>query len=126
MAAHAAPGYRGLTFTDDMPALMAVADLVVSRAGVGTIAEVTAVGLPMVLVPGTFGGGHQEENAKAMVDVGAAVRIADGDLSPATLLTAIDGLSDERLIAMAKASAATGRRDAAQRVLAVLHRVAGK
>jgi UDP-N-acetylglucosamine--N-acetylmuramyl-(pentapeptide) pyrophosphoryl-undecaprenol N-acetylglucosamine transferase len=123
---HAAPGYRGLTFTDDMPALMAVADLVVSRAGVGTIAEVTAVGLPMILVPGTFGGGHQEENAKAMVDAGAAVRIADGELSPATLLAAIDGLSDEHLHAMAKASSATGRRDAAQRVLAVLHRVAGK
>jgi UDP-N-acetylglucosamine--N-acetylmuramyl-(pentapeptide) pyrophosphoryl-undecaprenol N-acetylglucosamine transferase len=80
----------------------------------------------MVLVPGTFGGGHQEENAKAMVDAGAAVRIADGDLSPSTLLTTIDGLSDERLRAMAKASAATGRRDAAQRVLEVLHRVAGK
>ncbi len=105
---------------------MAVADLVVSRAGVGTIAEVTAVGLPMVLVPGTFGGGHQEENANAMVDAGAAVRIADGDLSPATLLRTIDGLSDERLRAMAKASAATGRRDAAQRVMAVLHRVAGQ
>jgi UDP-N-acetylglucosamine:LPS N-acetylglucosamine transferase len=126
VAAHAAPGYRGLTFTDDMPALMAVADLVVSRAGVGTIAEVTAVGLPMVLVPGTFGGGHQEENAKAMVDAGAAVRIADGDLSPATLLSSIDGLSDDRLSAMAKASSAAGRRDAAERVLAVLHRVAGK
>jgi len=87
---------------------------------------VTAVGLPMVLVPGTFGGGHQEENAKAMVDAGAAVRIADADLSPATLLAAIDGLSAERLREMAKASSAAGRRDAAQRVLAVLHRVVGK
>jgi UDP-N-acetylglucosamine--N-acetylmuramyl-(pentapeptide) pyrophosphoryl-undecaprenol N-acetylglucosamine transferase len=126
VAAHAAPGYRGLTFTGDMAALMAVADLVASRAGVGTIAEVTAVGLPMVLVPGTFGGGHQEENAKAMVDAGAAVRIADADLSPATLLAAIDGLGAERLREMAKASSAAGRRDAAQRVLAVLHRVVGK
>jgi UDP-N-acetylglucosamine--N-acetylmuramyl-(pentapeptide) pyrophosphoryl-undecaprenol N-acetylglucosamine transferase len=80
----------------------------------------------MVLVPGTFGGGHQEENAMAMVDAGAAVRIADAELSPATLLSTIDGLSAERLHAMAEASSATGRRDAAQRVLAVLHRVAGK
>jgi UDP-N-acetylglucosamine--N-acetylmuramyl-(pentapeptide) pyrophosphoryl-undecaprenol N-acetylglucosamine transferase len=126
LAQHAAPGYRGLTFTDDMPALMARADLVVSRAGVGTIAEVTAVGLPMILVPGTFGGGHQEENAKAMVDAGAAVRIADGDLSPVTLLAAIDALDAERLRAMATASSAAGRRDAAHRVLAVLHRVTGK
>jgi UDP-N-acetylglucosamine--N-acetylmuramyl-(pentapeptide) pyrophosphoryl-undecaprenol N-acetylglucosamine transferase len=126
VARHAAPGYRGLTFTDDMPALMGAADLVVSRAGVGTIAEVAAVGLPMVLVPGTFGGGHQEENAKAMVDAGAAVSIPDEALTPATLLAAIDALTHEKLRAMAKASAAAGRRDAAERVLAVLHQVVGK
>jgi len=125
-AQHAVPGYRGLAFTDAMPALMAAADLVVSRAGVGTIAEVAAVGLPMVLVPGTFGGGHQEENAKAMVDAGAAVRIGDADLNPASLVAAIDALTPERLRAMARASAATGRRDAAKRVLAVLHEVARK
>ncbi len=123
---HAAPGYRGLAFADDMPALMASADLVVSRAGVGTIAEIAAVGLPMVLVPGTFGGGHQEENATAMVEAGAAVRIADADLSAAGLVATIDALTPDRLRAMAKASSAAGRRDAAKRVLAVLHRVAGK
>jgi len=126
IASHAAPGYRGLAFTDDMPALMAHADLVVSRAGVGTIAEVAAVGLPMVLVPGTFGGGHQEENAEAMVEAGAAVRIGDAELTPGSLVATIDALNPERLRAMAKASAATGRRDAAERVLAVLHKVAGK
>jgi UDP-N-acetylglucosamine--N-acetylmuramyl-(pentapeptide) pyrophosphoryl-undecaprenol N-acetylglucosamine transferase len=123
---HAAPGYRGLTFTDEMPALVSQADLVVGRAGVGTIAEATAVGLPMVLVPGTFGGGHQEENARAMVDAGAAVRIADADLNPSTLVAALDSLTPERLRAMAKASASVGRRDAAKRVLAVLHEVAGR
>jgi UDP-N-acetylglucosamine--N-acetylmuramyl-(pentapeptide) pyrophosphoryl-undecaprenol N-acetylglucosamine transferase len=126
VAKHAAAGYRGLTFIDDMATLMAEADLVVSRAGVGTIAEATAVGLPMVLVPGTFGGGHQEENAEAMVDTGAAVRIGDAELNPATLVAAIDGLTPERLRAMAKASSAAGRRDAARRVLAVLHEVAAK
>ncbi|OLE79966.1 MAG: hypothetical protein AUG06_06525 [Actinobacteria bacterium 13_1_20CM_2_65_11] len=126
VALHSAPGYRGLAFTDDMPALMAGADLVVSRAGVGTIAEVASVGLPMVLVPGTFGGGHQEENAKAMVDAGAAVRIADADLNPSSLVAAIDALTPERLRAMARASASAGRRDAAKRVLAVLREVARK
>jgi UDP-N-acetylglucosamine--N-acetylmuramyl-(pentapeptide) pyrophosphoryl-undecaprenol N-acetylglucosamine transferase len=120
----AAPGYRGLTFTDDMPELMSHADLLVGRAGVGTIAESAAVGLPMVLVPGTFGGGHQVENARAMVDAGAAVRIADADLNPSTLVAALDSLTPERLRAMAKASAAAGRRDAAKRVLAILREVA--
>jgi UDP-N-acetylglucosamine--N-acetylmuramyl-(pentapeptide) pyrophosphoryl-undecaprenol N-acetylglucosamine transferase len=56
---HARPRYLGIAFTDDMQELMASADLIVSRAGVGTIAEATAVGLPMILVPGTFGGGHR-------------------------------------------------------------------
>ena len=117
---HARERYRGLTFADDMAALMGRADLVVSRAGVGTIAEVTAVGLPMVLVPGTFGGGHQEENAAAMVAAGAAVRIADQELSGETLVAAIEDLDPDQLRAMAAASSSTGRRDAAQRVLAVL------
>jgi UDP-N-acetylglucosamine--N-acetylmuramyl-(pentapeptide) pyrophosphoryl-undecaprenol N-acetylglucosamine transferase len=123
---HSRARYRGLAFTDDMPALMSRADLVVSRAGVGTIAEVTAVGLPMVLVPGTFGGGHQEENAAAMVEAGAAVRIGDAELTPQSLVATIDGLGGPRLEAMAKASSAAGRRDAALRVLEVLHEVARK
>ena len=123
VALHARERYTGLTFTDDMAGLMSRADLVVSRAGVSTIAEVTAVGLPMVLVPGTFGGAHQEENAAAMVAAGAAIQISDADLSGETLVGAIDGLGADRLRAMAKASAAIGRLDAAQRVLAVLHQV---
>jgi UDP-N-acetylglucosamine--N-acetylmuramyl-(pentapeptide) pyrophosphoryl-undecaprenol N-acetylglucosamine transferase len=122
-ARHARPGYRGLAFVDDMASLMGRADLVISRAGVGTIAEITAVGLPMVLIPGTFGGGHQSENAAAMVDAGAAVSIADGRLTPDRLVSTIDSLTAERLLAMAKASAGAGRRDAARRVLGVLKQV---
>ena len=112
-----------MTFTENMAALMARADLVVARAGVGTIAEATAVGLPMVLVPGTFGGGHQFANAAAMVEAGAAVSIPDGELTPARLVEVIDSLDARRLRAMARASAATGRRDAAERVLRVLSEV---
>ena len=78
----------------------------------------------MILVPGTFGGGHQEENAAAMVDAGAAVRLSDAELSGPSLVSTIEGLDADRLRAMAKASASVGRRDAAQRVLAVLHEVA--
>ena len=90
------------------------------------VTGVLAIGLPMILVPGTFGGGHQEENALAMVQAGAAIRIADADLTGETLVGAIAGLDDGRLRKMAAASARTGRRDAAQRVLSVLHEVARK
>jgi len=123
---HARARYRGMAFTDEMADLMSRADLIVSRAGVGTIAEATAVGLPMILVPGTFGGGHQEENAAAMVEAGAAVRLSDAALTGDNLVATIAGLDDERLRAMARASAAAGRRDAAKRVLAILHEVARK
>jgi len=123
IAEHRRDRYVGLAFVDDMAALMARADLVVSRGGVGTIAEVTAVGLPMVLVPGRFGGAHQEANAAAMVEAGAAVRVGDAELTPRTLVEAIDALQPDQLRAMARASAGVGRRDAAERVLSVLHQV---
>ena len=123
---HARPGYTGLPFVEDMPALMGRADLLVSRAGVGTIAEAALVGLPMILIPGTFGGGHQEENAVALVAAGAAVRVADAALTGDSLVRAISSLDGQRLRSMARASAATGRGDAAQRVLGVLHEVAKK
>src|SRR5207302_7473980 len=104
--------YEGMAFSDDMPGLTSRADLIVGRAGVGTIAESTAVGLPMVLVPGTFGGGHQEDNAAAMVKAGAAVSIRDAELNPRTLVSAIAALQPAQLEVMAGASAASGRRDA--------------
>lgn len=116
--------YRGLTFTDQMPQLMAEADLVVTRAGVSTIAEVTASGLPMVVIPGTFAGAHQEENAAVLVQEGAAVRLADGELTSETLLRTLDSLRPEQLRAMAAASARLGRPDAARRVVQVLTEVA--
>ena len=124
VAEHRHERYTGLTFAGDMPSLMARADLVVSRAGVGTISEASAVGLPMVLVPGTFGGGHQEENAAAMVEAGAAIRIGDAALDGPALVAALDSLDEARLRSMARASAAAGRRDAARRVVEVLHEVA--
>jgi UDP-N-acetylglucosamine--N-acetylmuramyl-(pentapeptide) pyrophosphoryl-undecaprenol N-acetylglucosamine transferase len=126
IAQHKRERYLGIEFTDDMPALMAQADLLVCRAGVGTIAEATAVGLPMVLVPGTFGGGHQEENAAAMVEAGAAIRVGDAELNGERLVARLKALDDNRLRAMAQASAAAGRRDAAEGVLRVLREVAKK
>ncbi len=124
VAEHKREGYEGVAFTDDMAGLTSRADLIVGRAGVGTIAEATAVGLPMVLVPGTFGGGHQEENAAAMVRTGAAVRIADAELAPGTLVSTLGGLTTAQLRAMAQASSGAGRRDAANRVLEVVREVA--
>jgi len=58
------------------------------------------------------------------VKAGAAVRIADTELTPKTLVSTLDSLTSAQLRAMAQASSATGRRDAAQRVLEVVREVA--
>jgi UDP-N-acetylglucosamine--N-acetylmuramyl-(pentapeptide) pyrophosphoryl-undecaprenol N-acetylglucosamine transferase len=116
--------YQSIAFADDMAGLMERADLLVGRAGVGTIAEAAAVGLPMVLVPGTFGGGHQEENAAAMVNAGAAIRLGDQELTGPSLIEALDGLDGKRLRAMSAASASAGRHDSARRVLHVVRQAA--
>jgi UDP-N-acetylglucosamine--N-acetylmuramyl-(pentapeptide) pyrophosphoryl-undecaprenol N-acetylglucosamine transferase len=118
------PGYTAIPFSTEVPQLMRDSDLVVCRAGVGACAEVTAVGLPAVLVPGTFGGAHQERNARDMVAAGAAVRIGDGELTPGTLIETLDSLAPDRLRAMAEASRALGRPDAARAVVRLLEEAA--
>ena len=123
-AARARPGYRPIAFSDEMPWLMGEADLVLCRAGVGTCAELTAVGLPAVVVPGTFAGGHQERNAAELVRAGAAVRIGDAELTAERLLAVLDSLDGPRLCAMTRASAALGRPDAAAAIVGVLEEVA--
>jgi UDP-N-acetylglucosamine--N-acetylmuramyl-(pentapeptide) pyrophosphoryl-undecaprenol N-acetylglucosamine transferase len=123
-ADYARSGYRPLAFTPDVPALMAEADLVLCRGGVGTLAEVTAVGLPAIVVPGTFGGAHQLRNAERLVRMGAAVMIGDDEIASDSLLEAIDGLGPDRLRSMAAASRALGHPGAARDILAVLREVA--
>ncbi len=69
-------------FFDDMNQLMARADLVICRAGAGTISELTALGIPALLVPYPHAADdHQTFNAKALVDQGAAWMIRDDALT---------------------------------------------
>lgn len=119
-------GYRPISTTTDVAALMRKADLVVCRAGLGTCAELLAVGLPALIVPGVFGGAHQEQNARRLEEAGAAVRIRDGDLNGRRLLQSLDELGPDRLRPMAAAAAAMGRPDAAYRIVEVLRTVAGR
>ncbi|MFH1098955.1 MAG: UDP-N-acetylglucosamine--N-acetylmuramyl-(pentapeptide) pyrophosphoryl-undecaprenol N-acetylglucosamine transferase [Candidatus Uhrbacteria bacterium] len=66
--------------TDDLPLAYAAADLVISRAGMGTIAELGALGKPTVLIP--MPETHQEDNAAAMEDRGAMLVWHERDLTP--------------------------------------------
>ncbi len=108
-----------LGFLDDMPAAMAGADLVISRAGAITLAELCAAGRPSLLIPLRHAGGHQLANARKLESSGAAVVPASGDLDPATLATLLSGLlfDRERLSAMAVAARSLAHESAAQRIV---------
>ena len=95
---------------------LAAADLTVARAG-GSIFEVAAHGLPAILVPYPHAAAdHQRANARWMVDAGAAVVVADAELTPQRLDDEIGALLADpaRLAAMAQASRGLARPDAAR------------
>jgi len=124
-----APRYLAVGYIDDVADAYACADLVVCRAGAGTLAEVTAHGLPAVVVPYPFAAeGHQDTNARVLERAGAAVVIPDRELSGPRLALVIDALRGDpaRARAMAEASAELGRPDAAARVADLVAQVARK
>lgn len=118
--------YRVLDYIDAMGDAIAAADLVVSRAGATSIAEITAIGRAAVLVPYPFAtDDHQTLNARAVADAGGAVVIADDELDSERFRETIVGLitDEERRAAMAAASATLGRPDAVDRVVALVYDV---
>jgi UDP-N-acetylglucosamine--N-acetylmuramyl-(pentapeptide) pyrophosphoryl-undecaprenol N-acetylglucosamine transferase len=109
-------------YIDDFGEALLACDLCVARAG-GSIFEVAAHGRPAILVPYPHASAdHQTANARWMAEAGAAVVVADADLTPERLRADVDGLMSDpaRLQAMGRASAALARPDAAQRIAAEL------
>ncbi len=110
-------------FIDDMVTAYTAADLAVSRAGASTLAEIAAVGLPALLVPYPHAADkHQERNARAVVETGAAEIIMNGELGGKTLADRINALSsDEKALKqMQSRSKQFGKPDAAERVVNIL------
>jgi UDP-N-acetylglucosamine--N-acetylmuramyl-(pentapeptide) pyrophosphoryl-undecaprenol N-acetylglucosamine transferase len=102
---------------DELPHVMAAAELVLGRSGAGTLWECAALGKPMVLIPlrGSGTRGDQEENARFFEKAGAAVTLGGG-VSPralARLVLAIAGDGEKRR-SMAAAAARIGARDGAE------------
>jgi UDP-N-acetylglucosamine--N-acetylmuramyl-(pentapeptide) pyrophosphoryl-undecaprenol N-acetylglucosamine transferase len=112
--------------TDFSEALLAC-DLVVARSG-GSVFEVAAQGRPMILIPYPHAAGdHQTENARYFERSGAAVVIADGELTAARLASEVGRLLADpgRLALMARASAALAKPHAARDIAAEVLTAAG-
>ncbi|MCB5167709.1 UDP-N-acetylglucosamine--N-acetylmuramyl-(pentapeptide) pyrophosphoryl-undecaprenol N-acetylglucosamine transferase [Streptomyces bambusae] len=106
----------------ELPDVLALADVVISRSGAGTLAELTALGKPAVFVPlATSAGNEQAHNARHLADAGAAVALL-GEVTAGALQQAVGPLLTDpmRRAGMAERARAYGRPDAAERLVDVL------
>jgi len=106
-------------FWDPIADAYAVADVVVSRAGAMTTAELCAWGLPSVLVPlPGAAADHQKRNAKALAKAGAAIHMPESELSASRLEEVVSGLFEDRpaLEEIGAAARARGCPDAARKI----------
>jgi len=124
---HRPPAVQVIDFLDPMADGYAVADLVVSRAGMITVAELCAWGLPSILVPlPTAAADHQTANARVLREAGAALLLPQAELSGERLGGEVKGLlaAGDRRRTMAEASRRRGRphasRDIASKLLTLV------
>lgn len=117
-------GFHGtvIPFIYEMADAYAASDLVISRAGASTIAELTACGKASILIPYPFAAGnHQELNARKLWDLGAAHMILDRDLKGKTLVDSIRYIYEDpdAIGTMEKISRSLGKPDAAQKIVEI-------
>jgi UDP-N-acetylglucosamine--N-acetylmuramyl-(pentapeptide) pyrophosphoryl-undecaprenol N-acetylglucosamine transferase len=115
-------------FFADLPARMAAAHLVVSRSGASTVAELSAIGRPAILVPLPHAlDQDQLANAGVLEEAGGAIRLEQRDFLPERLAAEIAALAGDsaRLARMAAAAKSAGAVDAAERLADLVLKVAG-
>ena len=115
-------------FFNDLPARIGDAHLVIARSGASTVAELSAIGRPSILVPLPHAlDQDQFHNAGVLQDAGGAVRIEQRDFTPDRLAAEISRLAAEpgALAAMAQAAKSVGAPDAAERLADLVMKTAG-
>jgi len=115
-------------FIEDMPGMFGRADLVVCRSGASTVAEITAAGKPAVFIPFPHAtDDHQLRNAEALERAGAAVLMAEKDLTSERLVRTLSELLRDpaRLAGMAAAARKLSHPDAAREIARMAARLAG-
>jgi len=129
-AAYAANGIPAevAPFFTDIPRRLSEAQLVIARAGASTVADLTVIGRPSVLVPlATAARDHQNANARGLVEAQAAIRIPESKFTPEVLAEQVSSiLTNPRAAAqMASAAQAAGIPDAARRLADLAEQLTG-
>ena len=115
-----------LPFMDDLINLLKDSDLIVSRAGASTIAEITAIGLPAILVPSPYvTANHQYKNAKELEDNGACNIVTEDEFSKEKIIMEIDKIFDniDRYNEMKENSKKLGVEDSATRIYEEIRKI---
>ncbi|NEY91865.1 UDP-N-acetylglucosamine--N-acetylmuramyl-(pentapeptide) pyrophosphoryl-undecaprenol N-acetylglucosamine transferase [Tabrizicola oligotrophica] len=116
-------------FFADIPRRLSEAQLVISRSGASSVADISVIGRPSVLIPfAAATDDHQTANARGLVDAGAAVLIPEKALDAATLADHMAAILGQPQAAeqMARNALGQGRPDATQRLVALVEGLAGK
>ena len=117
-----------LGFSTEFQSYIAAADLVITRAGATTLAELAAAGKACIVIPAPFlAGGHQLENAKVLSAKDAAVVLAD-DVEPDELLALVNSLlnNDQRRFELSRNLFSTSMPDASKKLAQILLETAGR
>ncbi|MFD0715139.1 undecaprenyldiphospho-muramoylpentapeptide beta-N-acetylglucosaminyltransferase [Paenibacillus sp. GCM10027626] len=116
-----------LPYLHNMPEVLAASTLVVSRSGASSLAEITALGIPSILIPSpNVTNNHQEANARSVADAGAAEMILERGLNGAMLFERIQSImnDEQRLKAMGKAALSLGMPQSASMIADELRKLA--
>ncbi len=111
--------YRAVPFDEQLPVALAAADLAICRAGASTVAELSVIGTPAVLVPLPIAtNDHQRRNAEELVAMGGARVVVDAEFDGGRMLAELDQMLgwQHRASAGRLPEATFGRQDSAQRV----------
>jgi UDP-N-acetylglucosamine--N-acetylmuramyl-(pentapeptide) pyrophosphoryl-undecaprenol N-acetylglucosamine transferase len=130
-AAYAQAGIRAevAPFFQDVPRRLAEAQLVISRAGASSVADIGVIGRPAILIPyAAATGDHQTHNARGLVEASAAVLIPESRLTVDSLRDSIADILSQPLAAgkMARAALAQSTPDATERLVALVLRLTGR
>lgn len=114
-------------FFADIPRRLSEAQLVISRSGASSVADISVIGRPSILVPfAAATGDHQTANARGLVQAGGAILMAENALDPATLSAQMATILGQPALAesMARSALAQGRPDATERLVALVEELA--
>lgn len=104
-------------FFEDVPRRMSEAQLVISRSGASSVADISVIGRPSILIPfAAATGDHQTANARGLVEAGAAIMVPESRLSPEALAEQIQSILEQpdAALQMSRAAHSVGKPEAAQ------------